>query len=365
MTGVEIAWRTLQREHIEEPCIIAAWVMKREFYRKYAGVNDIYSDPVKTAVDAYAEAGSNLNPQFIMPHPVHGHRACDPDQPNSPLSSAPKSLTPEQVRDDIDALPDPSALSERFDLQAEVKEYAERLLLLRAMSNDKTLYISGFGGPSFMGGYTKWSYESYLSALLLYPAYLERYYQYCGEAARLRNLAIVEAMKQYDLAPVVYGGDDICFNDGPICSVETLETLFFPSLARAIEPLVDAGIDIVWHCDGNVLPIVEHLIDMGITGFQGFQEREAGIPLEEMVKYRRLDGGKLIFFGSISVVHTFPFGAEDEMKAEIERCYQTAAPEGGFCLAPSSSILPETPMKNIDTFLKYGIEYGRRFYRGE
>ena len=305
-----------------------------------------------------------------MPSPIQEHRACDPFGPPTVeeemqlLSSRLKIMTPEQVRDDIDELPEPARFSDEFDMQTAAKEYAERLLLLRRMSKDRTLYISGFEGASFMGGYTKWSYESYLSALVLYPNYLRRYYEYCAESARPRNLAIVEAIERYDLAPVVYGGDDICFNDGPICSVDILDELYFPSLKYALEPLADAGIDIVWHCDGNVLPIVERLIDIGITGFQGFQEQEAGVPLEKMVKFRRKDGGKLIFFGSISVVNTFPFGTQDEMKREIERCFQVAAPGGGFCLAPSSSVLPETPMNTIDTFVAHGIEYGRKFLRG-
>jgi uroporphyrinogen decarboxylase len=192
---------------------------------------------------------------------------------------------------------------------------------------------------------------------------MRRFFHHAGERARLRNVAIAHAIKTYDLAPVVYGGDDICFNDGPICSVATLEDLYFPALERAIEPLVTAGIDIVWHCDGNVLPIVDRLIACGITGFQGFQEREANIPLEEMVPYRRRDGGKLIFFGSISVVHTFPFGSPADIRREVERCFRVAAPGGGFCIAPTSSILPETPMENIAAFLDHSRLFGKRFLR--
>ncbi len=76
MTGTEVAWRTLQRERVEEPCIIAAWIMKRDFFRHYAGVQDIYRNPVETAVNAFANAGCNLNPQFIMPSPFHEYLAC-------------------------------------------------------------------------------------------------------------------------------------------------------------------------------------------------------------------------------------------------------------------------------------------------
>jgi hypothetical protein len=103
MTGVEVAWRTLARERMEEPCIISAWVMKHDFFRHYAGVDDIYADAPRTAVEAYANAGCNLNPQFIMPSPVFEHLACDPfNVPRTPPEEATLSyprtdVTPDKV----------------------------------------------------------------------------------------------------------------------------------------------------------------------------------------------------------------------------------------------------------------------------
>lgn len=367
MTGVEIAWRTLNLERVEEPCIAAAWIMKRDFFRHYAGVEDIYADPVQTAVDAFANAGCNLNPQFIMPSPFQEHQACSPfhvpaaDDSGAWASSHGREISPEDVRNDLEQLPAPDTLATGFDLNAAARNYAQPLLDLRRRSKDRTLYIGGFGMPSFMSGYGQWTYESYLSALHLYPEHLRRYFRHSGEAARLQNLAIVEAVREYDLCPVVYGGDDICFNDGPMCSLDTLDDLYFPELERAIGPLVDAGLRVVWHCDGNVLPILDRLLAMGIEGFQGFQEREARIPLGEIAKRRTRQGQKLLLFGSVSVVHTLPFGTVEDVKQEVERCFHTAAPGGGFCLACSSSVLPETPLENIVALFEYGKEFGRRF----
>jgi len=370
MTGAEVAWRTLNREPIEEACIISCWMMKREFFRHYAGVQDIYANPVRTAVDAFAEAGCNLNPQFIMPSPIEEHCACDPFHLPPKPWRAPKRLTihedisPEQVRDDLDQMAEAGETTDAQGMESAMQAYAERLLDLRSMSQDRTLYIGGFGMPSFMGGYTRWTYEGYLSALVLYPDHFRRYFDLQGKNARRYNQALAQTIKERDIAPVVYGGDDICFNEGPICSVETLDRLYFPALRHALEPLVEAGIQIVWHCDGDVLPIVPRLIDIGVAGFQGFQEQEANIPLEEMVKFQRKDGGKLIFFGSLSVVHTLPFGTPDEVKRDVERCFTLAGPGGGFCLASSSSVLPETPMENIRAFLEHGKAFGREFYGG-
>jgi uroporphyrinogen-III decarboxylase len=231
------------------------------------------------------------------------------------------------------------------------------------MSGERTLYIGGFGIPSFQAGYTRWSYESYLAALSLYPDHFRRFFLIEAEKARLRNEAVREAVRRFGLAPFVYGGDDICFNDGPVCSLPMLDDLYFPALERAIGPLVEGGVDIVWHCDGNVAPLVPRLLSLGIGGFQGFQEREAGLPLATMASFRRRDGSPLILWGSVSVVHTFPHGSPEDVRREVERCFRTAGPRG-FCLASSSSILPETPMENIEAFLEHGLRFGREFLGG-
>ena len=176
--------------------------------------------------------------------------------------------------------------------------------------------------------------------------------------------AIARAVEKYRLSPFVYSGQDICFNDGPICSVEWLDGLYFPYLASAVEPLHEAGIGIIWHCDGNVLPIADRLIDtVGVAGFQGFQE-ETGCTLERMAAKQTRQGEKLILWGSISVTTTLPFGTVEDVKRDVERCFRAAAPGGGFALAPTSSILPETPLENILAMYEHGRQFGRTFLEG-
>ena len=153
----------------------------------------------------------------------------------------------------------------------------------------------------------------------------------------------------------------ICFNQGPICSPETLDSLYFPHLAKAVQPLHDAEIRIIWHCDGDVGPILGSLIhDIGISGFQGFQE-ETGCTLEKMAKIRTNKGEKPILWGSVSVTTTLPFGTVEEVKKEVERCVKVASEGGGFALASTSSILPETPLENIIAFFEHGRKFGREF----
>jgi len=47
----------------------------------------------------------------------------------------------------------------------------------------------------------------------------------------------------------------------------------------------------------------------------------------------------------------------------VQRCFRTAAPGGGFALAPTSSILPDVPLENVLALYQHGVEFGRRFLR--
>jgi uroporphyrinogen-III decarboxylase len=67
---------------------------------------------------------------------------------------------------------------------------------------------------------------------------------------------------------------------------------------------------------------------------------------------------------SLSVTTTLPFGTVDDVKNDVERCFKVAAPGGGFGLASTSSILPETPLDNIMTMFQYGQDFGREFLKG-
>ena len=375
-TGEEIAWRTLDKENVSEPCILSAWCMKRSFFQSLTHRDNIYAeDSPDIVIEAFIRAGANLCPQFIMPSPAVEHMAYDPfhaaleakakpeQKPQQNASSPPKSpSTPEDVRDIVDALPDPAKLERNYNIEAVAEGYANGIKRLNDMSRHEILFISGFGMPSFMGGYG-WGYVNYLSALVLYPQIMEKYFAYGGESGRLYNIAVAHAVKKYGLAPYVYTGDDICYNEGPLCSLEMLDKLYFPHLAHAVQPLHDAGIGIVWHSDGNILPIIDRLInDVGVSGFQGFQE-ETGCSLEKVASHRTRNSKKLILWGSISVTTTLPYGTVDDVKRDVERCFRVAAPGGGFGLASTSSILPETPLENIIAMFEHGQRFGREFLK--
>jgi hypothetical protein len=112
------------------------------------------------------------------------------------------------------------------------------------------------------------------------------------------------------------------------------------------------------------MPILDQLIDLGVSGLQGFQE-EAGVPYERVVDVKTRWGRPLIVWGCVSVTTTLPFGTVEDVRAAVRRSFTLAGPGRGFALASTSSIMPEVPDQNIDALYRYGTEFGRQYLSGE
>ncbi len=355
MKGSEIARRTLDQERLTEPCMVGSWIMKGDYYSRIAG-RDYWGDKEAVYLETLARLGINLCPQFCMPQDRLGNAGVVDDSWANRLGLR----EPEEIIPLVEALPSDEQLAREFNLQAEARRYAEPLLEHRDATAGEVLFIGGFGQADFMGPYNAWGYNTYLSAIALQPEHVRRYYHYTATQGYLQNLAIAEAIHRYGLAPYVYGGQDICANDGPLCSPASLDALYWPELRRCVQPLIERDIRIVWHCDGNIMPVLDRLLDLGVSGLQGFQE-EAGVPFDQLVTVRSRWGRRLILWGCVSVTTTLPYGAVEEVRAAVRRSYEMAGPGRGFGLASTSSIMPEVPDENIDALYLYGRDYGRQY----
>ena len=363
MQGAEVAYRTLNQEQVDEPCIVASWLMKASYYSRAAG-RDYWQDREGVFIEALPRMGVNLCPQWAMPYDEAGNAGDALQRYGGEWGSRLGLREPEEILPLIDVLPSDEKLEREFDLEDTARQYASRIKERIDSTGGEVLFISGFGQADFMGPYNEWGYTPYLMALALYPEHVNRYYHYTATRGYLHNLAVVDAVERYDIAPFVYGGQDICANDGPLCSVKTLDEVYFPELRRAVQPLIDNDVRIIWHCDGNIVPIVDRLIDTGISGLQGFQE-EAGVPYHRMVRLESKWGRPLIIWGCVSVTTTLPFGSVVDVRAAVRRSFTLAGPGRGFALASTSSIMPEVPDENIDALYRYGTEFGRQYLRGD
>ena len=359
MTGRDIALATLMRQEVAEPCINYCWMTSASYMSRVAG-RDYWSDREGVFYEYLTLSGINLVPQYYFPGQAQrnielGHLAHEP----MPGGSA-KVSSPEDVVRWIDRLPDEAEAERAFDIEQVAHEYAESIWQRTERAAGRVLFIDSFGQADFMGGYGRWGYENYLIALAEYPEAMRRYFHHSAHRARLRNTAIARACQKYGLAPFVYSGQDICTSKGPIISPQLLRELYFPELRWCVEPLLEAGIGIIWHCDGDIRPILQDILSLGVVGLQGFEE-EHGVRYEDIVQLTDPVGRPICVWGCVSVVSTLPHGSPEDVRRAVERSFNLAGPARGFVLSSTSSVMPEVPHENIDMLFDHGRQFGRRY----
>jgi uroporphyrinogen decarboxylase len=139
-----------------------------------------------------------------------------------------------------------------------------------------------------------------------------------------------------------------------------LRALYFPELKWALEPLIEHDIGVIWHCDGNVIPILNDIMDLGVMGLQGFEE-EHGVRYDEIVTLKDRTGRPISVWGCVSVTTTLPRGSVEDVKHAVERSFRLAGKGRGFVLSSTSSVMPEVPHANIDALFQHGREFGAEF----
>lgn len=359
MKGCEVALATLMRENVEEPCINYSWMTSSSYMSKVTG-RDYWSDREGVFFEYLHRCGINLVPQWYFPDESHRKMEQGRVMHEHRLGGTDRIQGPEDILRVVDQLPSDAAVEKEFNLEAEARHYADNLKARIDKAKGETLFLDSYGQADFMGGYVGWGYENYLVAIMDYPDAMRRYYHHTALRGRLENQAIVLAREKFGIAPFVYSGQDICFGSGPIVAPEILREIYFPELKWSMEPLIQNGIGVIWHCDGNINPILKDILDLGVVGLQGFEE-EHGVRYEEMVGLKDKAGKPLSVWGCVSVTSTLPHGSVDDVKQSVERSFTLAGKGRGFVLSSTSSVMPEVPHANIDTLFQHGNKFGREF----
>jgi uroporphyrinogen decarboxylase len=238
----------------------------------------------------------------------------------------------------------------------------------------KEVAVQEFFGPDMLkppyGGewaafpslrYTQYGYEHYFMAYALYPEVMERCFRLHADLAVRSNRRAVAAIRAGALPAMVRLDHDMADARGTLVSIGSLDRLWLPHCARAIEPLVTAGVRLVWHCDGNLMEMVPRLIEAGVGGFQGFQY-ECGMDYPAICRMRDRDGGPLVIWAGVSVTTTLPHGTPQDVRRELAWLVEHGPPAGLF-LGVSSSVVPNTNRDNIRTLLE-GLRHYRERGRG-
>jgi hypothetical protein len=135
-------------------------------------------------------------------------------------------------------------------------------------------------------------------------------------------------------------GDDIAFKSGPIFSPAWFEEHYFHRLARVIEAYHEKGIKVMFHSDGNIMPILDQLVEAGIDGLNPL-EVMAGVNIKAI--HKRYP--HLFMTGGVDVSELLPFGTPEQV---FEKTRETIYDGGGRLMIGSSTELQNcVPLENF------------------
>jgi hypothetical protein len=359
-------YRTILREPAKGIPTFNLHIMEHSILERIAGVSP--GDYVKNPVEVYLKAQKNMNvdfiDQFIPENPLTMSKRGYDGEPGATtgldeiIVDGITINSPEDVVYHLENFVFPKIKQEIFAFRedAYIEFVVKNETEIQELIGEEILK-TGYGFcPLPNMRYSTYGYVNYFCAYALYPEVMEEDFKLQSELALLKNKAAVKAWEKFKMPPLYRADHDMTDSRGTLVDIKSLEKIWFPYFEKCFRPLVNAGITVIWHCDGNITPMVPYLLECGIEGFQGFQY-EDGINYAEICKMKPKSGKDLFIIAGVSVTRTLPFGTSKDVKKEIDFLVEYG-PKTGLTLGLSSSMTPGVPWVNVKTLIE-GLNYYR------
>jgi len=143
----------------------------------------------------------------------------------------------------------------------------------------------------------------------------------------------------------LWAGDDVAAQQGMMMSPRAWREQIKPELARIFAVGKGRGLPVAYHCCGALRPIIGDLIEIGLDVLNPIQ---CNCPGMDPLELKREFGARLAFMGGVDTQGMLPSGTADEVRRATAALIEgMTADGGGYILAASHTIPPETPDENI------------------
>jgi len=140
--------------------------------------------------------------------------------------------------------------------------------------------------------------------------------------------------------------EDMAGTNGPLISPAMFRDMCLPYLKERIEHVKQTVDQVVLHCCGHTIPLMDMFIEAGVDCYQSLQTT-AGM---EVGTLKKLYGDRLAFWGGVGV-ESLIAGTPDDVRREVRLAMERGAPGGGFILGPSHSVAKNTRYENFMAML--------------
>jgi uroporphyrinogen decarboxylase len=142
----------------------------------------------------------------------------------------------------------------------------------------------------------------------------------------------------------VFCGDDFGSQRGLLISPRSFDRLFAARKKELCDLAHAYGTKVSHHCCGSSRGLIPRFIECGMDSLQTIQPRAAGMDPYEL---KREFGGKIALHGAVDVQGWLQRATPRQVEAEVNRLMDEVGCGGGFILAPSHHIQPDTPLENV------------------
>ncbi len=146
---------------------------------------------------------------------------------------------------------------------------------------------------------------------------------------------------------VFWTSDDYCDNRGPVMGIDRWRRFCLGGLRKIVDAVHALGKPFIKHCDGNVLPLLDYLMQAGIDCIDPI-DVSAGVSLKQ-VKQRC--GCRLAIKGGLPLQSVLCDGTAEDVQAAVQDCIETAGPQA-YILSSSSDITAGVPPGNYRALLE-------------
>jgi hypothetical protein len=162
----------------------------------------------------------------------------------------------------------------------------------------------------------------------------------------------LEELRRWDLYDTgIWIFDDMASAQNPMFSPRAAERILAPAWAHMVSAFKAAGAaKVVLHSDGNILPVLDLLVDCGFDGINPVEYRAGLDAVKLRAKYP-----KLALLGGLDNIHILRNGTPDDIR-EHTKSILSAGP--GLALG-THSIGPDIPVANWDIVYETWQEFGQ------
>ena len=256
----------------------------------------------------------------------------------------------------IDAMPEPERIEDEFDLDDAYARFRKMIVDDQAIMGDMVWMPAQWGISAKAAWYGEFGYENYFLILGMHERHARKLMEVGGAQGRCRARTVARAVQDGIYPHVMLMGEDICTQRGPMVSPAFLEKYFAPELERGLAPLLEVGCKPVWHCDGDVRPLLDMLLGCGVAGLQGFQP-ECGLSIDFVAQKRTRNGEPLVVMGPLSVTTELPVLSPAAIRERVRHAINVCRGNAGLILFTANTINPDVPLANLLAMYEEAREY--------